>query len=114
MHEASIALSILDIADKECREAGYSRITSIEVDIGSASGVLPDALYSAFDIVKLETPAADAKLIVNEIPLGGTCRDCGKPFTTTEPFILACPNCGGKNFSFETGRELNVKEIEVE
>jgi hydrogenase nickel incorporation protein HypA/HybF len=114
MHEASIALSIIDIADKECRKAGCSRVTSIEVDIGSASGVLTDALYSAFDIVKHDTPAAGAKLIINEIPLGGTCRDCGRPFTTTEPFILACPNCGGKDFRFETGRELNVKEIEVE
>jgi len=114
MHEASIALGIIDIADKECHQAGCTRILSIEVDIGSASGVLTEALYSAFDIVKLDTLAAEAKLIINEIPLGGTCRDCGKPFTTTEPFILACPNCGGKDFRFETGRELNVKELEVE
>jgi hydrogenase nickel incorporation protein HypA/HybF len=114
MHEASIALSILDIARKHCEEAGYSVIQSIEVDIGSASGVLPDALSMAFDIVKLETPAHDASLVINEIPIGGGCNDCGRDFTSEEMFILACPHCGGRDFKLTTGRELDIKEIEVD
>lgn len=114
MHEASIALNIIEIAQKECEKAGYSRITSIEVDIGSASGVLPDALLMAFDIVKLDTPASGAGLIINEIPLGGTCKGCGKPFTTDDKFILKCPHCGSRDFTLETGRELNINEIEVD
>jgi hydrogenase nickel incorporation protein HypA/HybF len=114
MHEASIALSIIDIARKECEKAGFSRISSIEVNIGSASGILPDALLMAFDIVKLDTPAADAGLIINEIPLGGTCNGCGKSFTTDDKFILKCPHCESRDFTLDTGRELNVKEIEVD
>ncbi len=114
MHEASIAMSILDIAGDHCRKAGFSAIRSVEVRVGAASGVMPEALRMAFDIAKLETPASEAVLTIIEVPLGGTCRDCGGAFTTDEQFILACPACGGGNFMFETGRELDVSEIEVD
>lgn len=115
MHEASIALSILDIAEEHCRRAGYSTIQSIEVDIGSASGVLPDALALAFEIARADTTIArSASLIINRIPIGGHCRGCGKDFTAEEAFILECPNCGSGDFSLTTGRELDIKEIEVD
>lgn len=114
MHEASIALSILDIAEEHCRKAGYSTIQSIAVDIGSASGVLPDALAMAFDIVKTDTIARNASLIINEIPLGGRCMECSRDFTTEEAFLLKCPNCGGRDFKLTSGRELEVKGIEVD
>lgn len=114
MHEASIALSILDIAKKQCEEAGYSSIQSIVVDIGGASGILPDALMMAFDIVKLETPAHDATLVINEIPIGGRCDDCSREFTTDDSFVLTCPHCGGREFKLTNGRELDIKEIEVD
>jgi hydrogenase nickel incorporation protein HypA/HybF len=114
MHEASILLSVLEIAEDHCRKAGYKEIQSISLRIGSASGVLPDALHMAFEIVRQETLAENAKLLIDEIPLGGDCKDCKKAFTTEEQFILACPNCGGKDFSFTTGREMEITEIEVD
>jgi len=114
MHEASIALSIIEAAALESGRQGYSRIKSISVNIGSASGVLPNALAMAFDIVKLEGPAHDAVLRINEIPLGGSCNTCGKGFETSEQFIFACPNCGAGDFRFTTGREMEIVEIEVD
>ncbi|MGD2080291.1 MAG: hydrogenase maturation nickel metallochaperone HypA [Nitrospirota bacterium] len=114
MHEASIALSILDIAEEHCRKAGFSTIQSIAVDIGSASGVLPDALAMAFDIAKTDTIARDASLIISHIPLGGRCAECCRDFTTDDAFVLECPNCGGRDFRFTCGRELEVREIEVD
>ena len=44
MHEASIALSVLEIAVDNCRKAGYNRIESIRLKIGRASGIMTDAL----------------------------------------------------------------------
>jgi len=114
MHEASIAISIIEIAEDHCRKEGYESIQSINVRIGSASGVLPGALGMAFEIVRHDTLAAGAVLNVEEVPLGGTCNDCGDPFQTDDQFILACPACGGKNFSMHTGREMEIIEIEVE
>lgn len=114
MHEASIILSVLDIAEEHCREAGYSEIQSIQLRIGSASGVLPDALQAAFEIVRQGTLAKSAELLIEEISLGGSCKGCGNDFTTTEQFILNCPECGSKDFMLDRGREMEITEIEVE
>lgn len=114
MHEASIALNIIDIAGKECRRANLDRVKSISVNIGSASGVLSYALLSAFDIVKAETIADKAALIINDIPLGGKCSGCGTEFTTEDMFILGCPSCESKDFKLTRGRELDITEIEAE
>lgn len=113
MHEASIALSILGIAEEHRKRAGFEKIESIAVRVGLASGVLPYALRSAFDIVKLGTSADGASLVIEEIPLGGVCNSCGKRFDTTEPFILECPLCGGADFVINSGRELDILELEV-
>lgn len=114
MHEASIAMSILDIAREHCVRAGYGRIQSIGVNIGSATGIFPDALSMAFDVAKSGTIASGAELIINHIPLGGTCRDCGNGFSADEQFILYCPKCGGKDFVLDAGREMDITEIEVD
>jgi hydrogenase nickel incorporation protein HypA/HybF len=114
MHEASIAQSILDIAMEQCSQAGYRSITSVEVRIGSASGILPDALTMAFDIIKLDTMADGAELVIEHVPLGGSCRGCGGRFVTDEQFILSCPHCGSGDFLLDAGRELDITEIEVE
>lgn len=113
MHEASIALSVIEIAERHCRDAGYKSIKQIDLRIGNGSGVLPDALMMAFDIVKIESLAADALLSIERVPMGGTCRTCGNDFTTQDQFILACPSCKGKDFALDRGRELDITEIEV-
>lgn len=114
MHEASIALGILDVAEKQCRIAGCKIVQSISVNIGSASGVLPDALHTVFDLLKAQSIAQEATLLINEIPLGGYCSDCSIDFSTSEPFIIQCPNCKSSNFIMNKGRELDVVEIEAE
>jgi hydrogenase nickel incorporation protein HypA/HybF len=113
MHEASIALSIVDIAGRHCRQEGYNIVQSIVINVGSASGVVTGTLLSAFDIVKTDTIAKNAELVINEIQLGGMCSDCGSDFTAEEQFIIECPVCKGSNFSLDRGRELDVLEIEV-
>lgn len=113
MHEASIALSILSVAEQQCRSAGYSRVQSIAVKIGKASGVLAEALVMAFDVVKAGTVSEEATLIIDEIPVGGACKACGESFTTEELYILECPVCGSTLFHINTGRELDITEIEV-
>lgn len=114
MHEASIALSVIEIAEKHCRDAGYGSIIKIDLRIGKGSGVLPDALIMAFDIVKLETMAARAALTIESVPLGGRCQSCNTDFTTDDQFILACPSCSAKDFKLDRGRELDITEIEVD
>lgn len=113
MHEVSVALSVLDIAAENCKKAGYGRIDSIRLKIGRASGVMTDALLFAFEAIKIDTIAAGATVIIDEIPVGGSCAGCGKDFVTEEAYVFCCPECGGLSFKVNTGRELEIIDMEV-
>jgi hydrogenase nickel incorporation protein HypA/HybF len=113
MHEVSIALSLLDIATEYCKREGYSGIESIKIRVGRASGVMPEALLFAFDAVKIGTIAEKANLMIDEIPVSGFCNSCNSEFSVQEAYILSCPRCGDTLFRLETGRELDIQEMEV-
>jgi hydrogenase nickel incorporation protein HypA/HybF len=113
MHEVSIAQGLLEIAIDNCTKQGYKGIELIKVKIGRASGVVPDSLLFAFEVLKVGTIAEKAVLTIEEIPVSGFCTKCNKNFTVAEAFIISCPLCGDTSFRVETGRELNVDEMEV-
>lgn len=113
MHEVSIAQGMLDIAIDNCKKQGYKSIDSIKVKIGRASGVVPDALLFAFDVSKADTIAEKATLTIEQIPVSGVCDSCNRNFTVDEAYVVLCPLCGSSSFKVESGRELNVDEIEV-
>lgn len=113
MHEASISLSILEIVTGYCEREGYRRVESIRLKVGRASGVLPEALLFAFDAAKVGTIAEKSILIIDEIPVSGYCHGCGDNFVTEDTYVLCCPKCGNTSFSINTGRELDVVDMEV-
>ncbi|MCE5264500.1 MAG: hydrogenase maturation nickel metallochaperone HypA [Deltaproteobacteria bacterium] len=116
MHEASIALCILEIAEASCREAGCGSISSIRVRIGRAAGVMPEALLFAFDAFKEDTLAKDATLDIERVPVAGVCGSCSTPFTVPEDvrFVTACPCCGSASFRIRQGREMEILEVEAD
>ncbi|MDI1472528.1 MAG: hydrogenase maturation nickel metallochaperone HypA [Thermodesulfovibrio sp.] len=114
MHEASIAYELLNIAVNECSKNGYSKIETIKVVIGRATGVVPQALLFAFNVLKEDTIAKNANLIIEEAPVKGFCKDCKNEFENDENYILfECPNCGSFSINLISGKELNIKEMEV-
>ncbi len=114
MHEVSIAESLLKIAVDECKRNGYTKINNVRVCIGSASGVMPEALLFAFNALKSETIASGAVLMIEEVPISGHCSACSVDFTSSEKFVLCCPQCGSSAYTLNTGRELDIKELEVD
>ncbi|MDH5298700.1 MAG: hydrogenase maturation nickel metallochaperone HypA [Desulfobulbaceae bacterium] len=113
MHEASIALSVLDTVTEECRKHGYAAVESVRLRIGKASGILPEALTFAFDIAKAETIAREARLVIDLVPVGGQCPDCRTNFEVEERFLLECPGCHGTAFTVTQGYELDIVDMEV-
>ncbi|HTP05269.1 MAG TPA: hydrogenase maturation nickel metallochaperone HypA [Nitrospirota bacterium] len=114
MHEASIALSILDIVQSKCHEEGCNSVDSIRVRIGKAAGILPDSLIFAFDSAKDNTVAKNATLAIETVPVGGTCHDCKKEFTVEDvQYVFSCPLCGSKSFDITSGREMEIVDMEI-
>jgi len=113
MHEVSIVQGLLDIAIENCKKQGYKGIESIKVKIGKASGVMPDALMFAFEAMKPGTMADKAVLTIVEIPVSGYCNSCCSDFTVDDAYVTECPKCGNISLRIDTGRELNIDEMEV-
>jgi hydrogenase nickel incorporation protein HypA/HybF len=66
MHELSIALSIIDLAEEEMRRHGGDRVRSILIDLGALSGVAWEALQFSFGLACEGTPAEGSSLVVRE------------------------------------------------
>ena len=74
---------------------------------------MPDALIFAFDTMKGDSVADGAVLHIEEVPVGGHCRDCNSDFTVEEEYVLRCPRCGGLSFHVNAGREMDIVDMEV-
>lgn len=113
MHELSIAQNVLEIVTEQCARDGYSKIDSVNLKIGRASGIMPDALIFAFDAIKSDSIANDAVMHIEEVPVTGLCNDCSSSFVVQEEYILNCPVCGSSSFKIMSGREMDIIDMEV-
>jgi len=113
MHELSIAQNIIEIISEQCVKNGHSRIESVNLRIGRASGIMSDALIFAFDAIKADTIAHGAVMHIMEVPVSGHCNDCSGDFIVEEVYILSCPLCGGSSFRVVAGREMDIIDMDV-
>lgn len=113
MHEASIAISLLETVSDLCQQEGYNSIESVRLKVGRVAGILPEALLFAFDAAKSDTIANKAELIIEYVALGGFCCDCGLQFDSEERYIYACPACKSSAIKITRGDELQIIDMEV-
>ena len=100
------------IALEHAAADGAERVHAIGLRIGPLSGVVADALALAFQVVTDGTPAAGARLTVEERPIVCHCAGCARVFTPSD-FVFACPACGTLSHDVRGGRELEVAYVEV-
>ncbi len=113
MHELGIAQSLLEIVEQEARPYEGARVRRIWLRIGKLSTVVPDALRFAFDAVTRGGMAEGAVLEIEEVPLAIRCRACEEAFVVEDPFMI-CPQCGAADVEMISGRELDIKSMEIE
>jgi hydrogenase nickel incorporation protein HypA/HybF len=113
MHELSIALSILDLVEEEAARLG-GRVAAVHLRLGPLSGVVREALASAYDLAREGTPAAQAALVIDEVPVVVYCPSCDAERAPASSFELVCPSCGTPTPEVVRGRELEVVALEIE
>jgi hydrogenase nickel incorporation protein HypA/HybF len=113
MHELSIALSIIDLAAEEAERRG-GRIVAVHLKLGHLSGVVKEALVSAYGLAREQTSLEESELIVEEVPVVVHCAACAGQYTLPSVQELCCPVCGGPPAEIVSGRELEVVALEME
>jgi hydrogenase nickel incorporation protein HypA/HybF len=86
------------------------RVTGVRVDIGRFSGVQPEALRFAWEILRVGTISEKASLEIEEIPIRVRCNFCGSEYIA-DPDDLSCPLCESCEYELISGRELNLKSV---
>lgn len=110
MHELGICDALLRMVDKAVKEEGCDGVSSITVEVGTLSGVVPHFLSECWEAVIDGTAYEQTEIIVEVLPGKARCLDCGSEFVA-DVENLVCPDCGGKKLMPISGRDLTLKEI---
>ena len=113
MHELSIALGIVKIAEEESRKAEASKVTSIELEIGSMSGIELEALDFAWPVAVKDTVLDGASREIDWVEARARCAECLHEFDVENSYDT-CPKCNSYFKDVFRGKELRVKSLEVE
>jgi hydrogenase nickel incorporation protein HypA/HybF len=113
MHEISLAKEIVRLVEEELGKRGKPRLFTVKLRIGKLTAVDPSALSFSFERVIEGSNLAGARLVIEETPLRGRCRDCFYEFEIEE-MIFLCPNCSSKDVDIISGQEFDLVSIEVE
>lgn len=114
MHEISIVEAMIDQVELEvdrCGEAG--RIVRLELTIGRLSGVNPDSIRFAFELLAPGTRVEGATLAIAEPKPTCVCRACATR-TDVDELVASCPLCASGDIFLEGGQELLLESIELE
>ncbi len=112
MHELSIAVGIVELAEKEAAKAGARNISVIELEIGTVSGIMMDALDFAWPVATKGTILERAERIIHFVQAKARCSQCGEVFEI-ETLYDPCPKCNGYFKDIFQGKELRIKSLTI-
>lgn len=111
MHELSIALRVIDLAEGHLRDAGGGRVVSVRLRVGRLSGVAPDALRTALTLAIQETTLEAATVEIDEVPVRIWCPACEREVELPGLVPLACPECGTRSGDVRAGDQLELESL---
>jgi len=114
MHELSIAVELIRVAEEAARAEGAQRILVMGIRLGERSGVVRDALEFAFESAVLGTLAEGSVLDIEEVPARLNCAVCGRPTPPAAPLTMRCSVCEELCPELSSGREMDLVRIEFE
>jgi hydrogenase nickel incorporation protein HypA/HybF len=113
MHELSIAMSIVDMAQEELQSHGGVQVHAVHLKLGKLTGVVKEALLSSYQMACAATPLEGSQLLIEEIPVEVFCPRCQVPRLVDSIQWLCCPECGTATANILRGKELEVVALEI-
>ena len=113
MHELSIALSLMQLAEEQGRLHGaeVGKLAVMHIALGPLSGVEKEALISAFELAREASPFPLCRLEIREVALTGHCEACGETRDVVSRVDRVCAVCGGPVAKLITGREMQLESL---
>ncbi len=112
MHELSIALGIVKIAENETAKAKATKVELIELEIGTLAGIEFDSLDFVWSSAVKDTVLESAVKKITIVKAKAKCMDCDTVFDIKYIYD-SCPKCNSFLKGIMKGKELRVKALEV-
>lgn len=113
MHEMSIAINILNIAEEELKKANGKRIEKMQLSVGKLSGIVVESLKFALHAARENSPLSETEITITEIPAKMRCSNCNHEFESEE-FYTVCPQCDSFMHEIISGKELLINSITID
>jgi hydrogenase nickel incorporation protein HypA/HybF len=113
VHELSVATQIVDLVSRVMDEHSAHKVGEVSVEVGALSCVDPDSLEFCFQAITKGTRLENARLKIEEIKPRARCRRCNLEYEVRWD-DFRCKACGSSEFDVLIGRDISVKEVEVE
>ncbi len=112
MHELSVAMGIVRIAENEMAKAKAKSVELIELEIGTLAGIEFDSLDFVWTSAVKDTVLENAEKRIKIIHGKAQCGDCNAIYPIQ--FIYDnCPDCGSFLKRIVQGKELRVISLET-
>lgn len=113
MHELSIAMSIVELAEEEAESRGV-QINAVHLKLGALSGVVKEALLSCYEMACENTSLQGSRLIIEDIPVVIFCPTCQVQRPLSSIQLFCCPECDTPCSEIVQGKELEVVALEIQ
>jgi hydrogenase nickel incorporation protein HypA/HybF len=113
MHELSIAMSIIDMAQEEAERHGGAQVQAVHLKLGRLTGVAKEALLSSYGMACEATPLEGSQLLIEEVPVEVFCPKCNASRRVDSIQWFCCPECGTATPNVLRGKELEVVALEI-
>jgi hydrogenase nickel incorporation protein HypA/HybF len=112
MHELSIAMSIVDMAQEEAERRDV-KIEAVHLELGPLSGVVAEALLFSYEMACSGTRLEGSRLVIEKVPIEVYCPACKARKILASMQWFCCPECGTPTAEVIHGRELAITALEV-
>jgi hydrogenase nickel incorporation protein HypA/HybF len=113
MHELSIAMSIVEVAQEEAAQRGV-QVNAVHLKLGALAGVIKESLLSCYAMACGETPLEGSRLVIEDVPVVVFCPTCQARRPTSSIQLFCCAECGTPTPQVLQGKELEVVALEIE
>jgi hydrogenase nickel incorporation protein HypA/HybF len=112
MHEASIAIELVQLVQEQALLNNATRVLKVGIRIGELSSVIPEALEFAWNDSTLGTICENSKLEIERIQAIANCPNHGEVRLEIAKG-LRCPICNTSTPSIVQGEELELDTLEL-
>jgi hydrogenase nickel incorporation protein HypA/HybF len=113
MHELSIAMSIVEMAQEEALQRGV-QVNAVHLKLGALSGVVKEALLSSYEMACDDTPLQGSRLVIEDVAVVVFCPNCNAQRPLHSVQFFCCAECGTPTSEIVQGKELEVVALEIQ